>query len=121
MYAWHPYGHIDQLPKRNKPYNDAAQWSSYSPCANLRPKVPDSGFTMSSGRSALSERQEDVPNTTAVLPVRNSWVTPGQTPNEWDQHKAKRTALPVSGYVRGPKNRQFLELTMHKQLTNQNI
>jgi hypothetical protein len=29
--------------------------------------------------------QEDVATTAAVLSVRNSWVAPSQTPNEWEQ------------------------------------
>jgi hypothetical protein len=70
----------------------------------FRPKAPDSCFTMSTGRSVLSKRQEDMATTAAVLPVQNSWVTSGRTPNEWEQPKANYTALPVSG---GPENIQI--------------
>jgi hypothetical protein len=62
---------------------------------------------MSIGRSVLSERQEDMATTAAVLPIQNSWVTSGQTPNEWEQPKANYTALPVNGYIGGPKNIQI--------------
>jgi hypothetical protein len=51
---------------------------------------------MSRGRSALSERQEKMATTAAVLPVQNSWVTPGRTPNKWEQPEANCTALPGS-------------------------
>jgi hypothetical protein len=62
---------------------------------------------MSMGRSVLSGRQEDMVTTAVVLPIQNSWVTSGQTPNEWEQPKANYTALPVSGYIGGPENIQI--------------
>jgi hypothetical protein len=82
--------------------------------------VPDSCVTMSTERSAISERREDVASTTAMQRVRNSWFTPRRTSNEWEQPKANHTALPVGRYVGGPENIQISVLPMHKQQTNEN-